>query len=233
MKLKKAKKKKMHELRITKDGSHTIYIPELNEHYHSMHGAYTESMHVYINAGLKKKLEECPDQINILEVGLGTGLNVLLTLLELQNTKTEIYYTALEPHPLPEKIWTQLNYTEIIGGNSVREWFEKIHRANFNTEIQLSDNFTLLKKNQKSEHSTSDIKFDIIYFDAFAPDVQPELWTKENLKKIFDAMRPRGIFVTYCSKGEVRRNLISAGFLIEKLPGAPGKREMLRATKNT
>lgn len=223
----------MYELRLTKDGSHTIYLSELNEHYHSMHGAYTESMHVYINAGFKKKLEANLFQIQILEIGLGTGLNVLLTLLESQNINAQICYTALEPHPLPQKIWAQLNYEKIIPVHSIGIWLQKIHTSNSNTEIKLAENFTFLKKEEKTEDTEFTNKYDIIYFDAFAPQIQPEIWSEINLQKIADAMRPRAIFVTYCSKGEVRRNLISAGLLVERLPGAPGKREMLRATKNT
>ncbi|MBC8047778.1 MAG: tRNA (5-methylaminomethyl-2-thiouridine)(34)-methyltransferase MnmD [Fimbriimonadaceae bacterium] len=213
------------EIRITKDGSQTIYVPALNEHYHSIHGAYTESMHVFIQNGFIKKLGENIKKIKILEIGLGTGLNALLTLEHAINK--QISYTALEPFPLVPDIIHQLHFEKIADCRH----FKTIHYSEFNTEISLAENFTFTKIDQRLEDVIFHEKFDLIYFDAFGPKAQPDIWCLQNFEKLYIATNENGILVTYCSKGDVRRNMIAAGYFVEKLPGPPGKREMLRATK--
>jgi len=239
-------------LKITSDGSHTLYVPELEEHYHSIHGAVQESNHVFIGAGLKEVISRQSlvigqESIKILEVGMGTGLNVLLTLLEGEKTGLlsphppkspqrgnflAIEYTAIEAFPLEKEIYSALNYSSVIPDEKAGPVLYSIHSSAWNTPIDINHGFTLLKVNEKLENIVlGDNKFNLVYFDAFAPEVQPELWPEAIFKKIYNAMAPNGILVTYCCKGDVKRAMKTAGFTIEKLPGPPGKREMLRAKK--
>jgi len=228
------------ELITTKDGSHTIFVPELNERYHSIHGAIQESIHVFINAGLNyfitrphpnpllKKGEG--ELINIFEVGLGTGLNCILTFIEAEKLNLKINYTSIEAFPVSLEMANQLNYSQLINSNlSLDIIFQKIHTSAWNKKNSLSDNFNLEKINNTLQQVVLKNNFDIIYFDAFAPTVQPELWTEEIFKKLFDSLNPNGILVTYCAKGEVKRTLKKVGFKIESIQGPPGKREMIRA----
>jgi tRNA U34 5-methylaminomethyl-2-thiouridine-forming methyltransferase MnmC len=220
------------EIKITNDGSQTIYVPELNEHYHSIYGAYTESMHVFIKNGLKEIFKKTPEIISILEIGLGTGLNTLLTITETIPTTKKVLYTALEPFPLDEEIITQINYVDLFPGIGISNWFVDMHHSGFNKNIALTNNFSFIKYQQRLEDIIFERSFDLIYFDAFGPGVQNDIWCLENFQKIYQATNENGILVTYCSKGDVRRNMIAAGFIVEKLHGPPGKREMLRALKN-
>lgn len=217
----------------TDDGSHTIFNSTLNEHYHSIHGSVNESQHVFINAGLQKLLEQQPTQINILEVGLGTGLNVLLTLLHLQknNIQIPVNYFALEPYPLQKEITEQLNYTTILNYDNAETILRSIHGCVANTPIELSNSFLFTRIENTLQQEIFATKFDLVYFDAFAPQVQPELWEKEIFEKLYANMNPQGILATYCAKGQVKRNLKAAGFIVEALPGPTGKREMTRAIK--
>jgi len=217
----------------TDDGSHSIFNSALNEHYHSTHGAIKESQHVFINAGLQKFLEQKPDQINILEVGLGTGLNVLLTLLYLQknNIKIPVNYFALEPYPLQKEITEQLNYKTILNYDRAETILRSIHECATNTPIELNSTLSFTRIENKLQQEIFATKFDLVYFDAFAPQVQPELWEKEIFEKLYANMNPQTILTTYCAKGEVKRNLKAAGFIVEGLPGPPGKREITRAIK--
>ncbi len=219
------------ELQITKDGSHTLYNHDLNETYHSSYGAINESRHVFISAGLKEKLKEKSQSINLLEVGFGTGLNALLTFLESNNSNTIITYTALEPYPLSDSIIKQLNYISLPELIPCAKIFTEFHDAEFDKIIHLNNLFYFIKFKSRLEDVILKSTFDLVYFDAFAPGVQPEIWSKQNFQKISDSMNENGILVTYCSKGEVRRNLINVGFEVEKLPGPEGKREILRAIK--
>lgn len=200
--------------------------------YHSIHGAIQESIHVFIEAGLRYCINySTPEQLNILEIGFGTGLNALLTLIEAEKTKQSIYYVALEPYPLNEKEVHLLNYCELLRRKDLQEDFIKMHQCEWNKSIVVTENFLMHKSNytlQTFEHKT---KFDLIYFDAFGPAAQPELWTKDVFEKLYRMMANEGILVTYCSKGDVKRNMQAAGFTIEKIPGPKGKREMLRARK--
>lgn len=219
-----------HELIITKDGSHTISIPEMNVTYHSIHGAIQESQHVFIKAGLfDSGLFDFIGLHHILEIGFGTGLNALLTLIEADRHKNRIYYTALELFPLNSSEISQLNYCQQLEMPDYKPLLEKMHACGWEEMHEITDNFRLAKRKCNLLDFSTDDLFDIIYFDAFAPAAQPELWTIDVFEKMFSILKPSGMLVTYCSKGEVRRNMIAAGFKVEKLPGPPGKREMIRA----
>lgn len=218
------------ELKLTGDGSHTLYIPEFNEHYHSTHGAIQESLHVFINAGLKACQKK---QLNILEIGFGTGLNALLTIQEAKASDLEISYVCFEPYPLPDAVWQQLNYPDLCDLDTENDIYAAMHKAPWNKVEMLNKRFKILKKAERIEHALLPATFfDLIYFDAFAPAVQAELWTFDIFNKLFSATQNDGILVTYSAMGEVRRNLMKSGFKVERLPGPPGKREMLRARKD-
>lgn len=217
---------------ITKDGSHTISIPGMNVTYHSVHGAIQESQHVYIQAGLLDAgIFDYAGVHMLLEVGFGTGLNALLTLAEADKHKNRIYYTAIEPHPLEAFITGDLNYCRQPGLSSYQPRFERMHACGWEEMFEISEFFRLTKTRTKLEDFNTGDLYSIIYFDAFAPGAQPELWTKAIFEKLYSLLLPGGILVTYCSKGDVRRNMTAAGFTVEKLQGPKGKREMLRATK--
>lgn len=211
----------------TNDGSFSIYNEALDETYHSRHGAVRESQHVFISQGLMyfghlKKAES----IHILEVGFGTGLNALLTLNESFQENRLINYSALETNPLEKEIWSQLYYPD------PHLFFDKIHSATWSEWITLSENFKLRKiYNSIHEEVLGSSEFDLIYFDAFAPGKQPDMWTINVFEKIVNAMKSGAVFVTYCAKGQLKRDLKSVGLLVESLPGPPGKREMVRAIK--
>jgi tRNA U34 5-methylaminomethyl-2-thiouridine-forming methyltransferase MnmC len=211
----------------TGDGSFTLYVPELDEHYHSMNGAVQESRHVYISAGLNHYIDSFNDnckEIQVLEFGFGTGLNAFLTALEAEKQKIKIRYTALEKYPLPQEITNQLNYS-----SDNQTLFQGIHQSAWENPVLITPCFTL----QKSAIDFADFDFpdryDVVYYDAFAPDKQPEVWTQKLFDKIFAAMNSGGVLTTYCAKGNIRRMMQQAGFSVERIPGAPGKREMLRA----
>jgi len=216
------------ELIITGDGSHSIFVPELNEHYHSTFGAIRESDIVFIENGLKEILKS-KKNIRIFEMGFGTGLNAYLTLLHSLKLPVIIQYTALEAFPLDMETVQKLNYAEELENASHENNFLNLHASSWEQPVSLSNSFQLLKQNVSLLDFYAENKFDLIYFDAFAPDVQPELWTEEIFDKLYKMMNPGGILVTYCCKGIVKRNMKAAGFDIEKLPGPPGKREVLRA----
>ncbi|MDF2438884.1 MAG: hypothetical protein K0Q95_3260 [Bacteroidota bacterium] len=221
---------------ITEDGSHSIHIPELNENYHSTHGAIQESLHVFIEAGLKKALaENLSSVLHILEVGMGTGLNLLLSYIETREIAVSVNYTAIEAFPLEGEFIQKLNYADLLSNSlqvPVKGIFEKIHSCSWEKEIELSDNFNL--KKLKSTLQTADLKnefYDLIYYDAFGPPVQPGMWTEDIFLRLYNSMAAGGALVTYCAKGEVKRILKRSGFDVESLPGPPGKREMVRAVK--
>lgn len=214
---------------LTSDGSHSIYIPELDENYHSVHGAIQESKHVFIEAGLKYLSHP---SINIFEVGLGTGLNAFLTFLETNNKNISVNYTAIEAFPITPLIAESLNYTRLLNATAQQATFDLLHSSGWELPVSLSGNFKLTKHKQTLQeiHLPAE-EFDLIYFDAFGPPTQPEMWTEEIFAKIFEASKPNALLVTYCAKGEVKRTLKKVGFAIEALPGPPGKREMVRARK--
>ncbi len=221
------------EIRTTSDGSHTLYVPELNEHFHSVFGAVTESLHIFIHTGLRC-LPEHTQPARILEVGFGTGLNALLTCLYAEENHSGISYSTVEKYPLPEKMALQLNYAGFLNSRQAENRYRKIIKAPWDEWVTVSRHFNLMKIDSdlfdcKSEPGV----YDLVYFDAFGPDVQPELWSSGVFMMLHEWMKPGGILVTYSTKGAVKRNLKAAGFAIEKLPGPPGKREILRASKVT
>ena len=215
------------ELVTTEDGSHTLYVRELDEHYHSLFGAVTESRHVFIDAGLRAAVG---NQLNIFEIGFGTGLNAFLTLAEIQGSGKAVNYTGLEKYPLDKDILGSLNYASLIHGIE-GNIFQRLHSAPWNVETAITENFTISKIHGDICQLEIPNHFHLVYFDAFAPDKQPELWTSEIFSRIYLSMLHGSILTTYSSKGQVRRNMINAGFKVEKLPGPPGKREMIRARK--
>ncbi|MBP9705949.1 MAG: tRNA (5-methylaminomethyl-2-thiouridine)(34)-methyltransferase MnmD [Chitinophagales bacterium] len=220
------------ELRITADGSHTLYLKDLDENYHSLHGAITESLHVFIHAGLQQFLNT-KSTIHILEIGFGTGLNALLSCLFAEENTLQIHYTTLEPSPLDITLIQTLNYSQQLRNDASENLFHAMHSAPFEKEITITENFILNKQQITLESFQSTNHYDLVYFDAFGPRVQPEIWSLNNFQKLFHLMKPNGILVTYCAKGEVRRTMQAAGFSVERLPGPPGKREMLRALKTS
>ena len=214
----------------TDDGSNTIFLPELQEQYHSTHGAINESQHVYVNAGFKAINKK--DEIRICEVGFGTGLNAILTLLEAEKINTEVHYFAIEPNLLDNEILEKLNYPTMIKDANAEKYFNKIHNAVCNETIEITANFHFMKVNSKLQDTTMlYLDFDLVYFDAFAPNIQPELWISEIFNKLFLQIAKGGCLVTYSAKGAVKRILKDVGFEIEALPGPKGKREITRAWK--
>jgi len=212
---------------VTVDGTVTLFVRELNEHYHSVHGAKQESVHVFIKAGLEM-VAAGKNEISIFELGFGTGLNALLTYQFAEKNNCKIDYCSVEKFPLEDKIIETLNYAE----ENEKPVFKNLHNCEWNKREFISDFFSLEKiKGSAEEINFAGRKFDLIYFDAFAPGVQPELWTDEIFKKMFDSLNANGLLVTYCAKGEVRRAMKRTGFTVEKLPGPPGKREMTRGRK--
>ena len=214
---------------ITADGSDTVFVPGLNVSYHSKHGAIQESMHVYIEAGFRYIAKQLIDQpINIFEMGLGTGLNVFLTAIEAEEKGVKVYYETVEKFPLSKEEIESLNYTSVLKNE---ELFRQIHECKWNDEAILNENFVLKKVNENLKNYSTHRLFNIIYYDAFAPSAQADLWTEEIFKKLYFMLAQGGALVTYCSKGDVRRAMKSAGFDVKKIPGPRGKREMLRARK--
>lgn len=214
---------------LTKDGSSTLFVPELNQHYHSIHGAIQESQHVFLKAGFGEKWRA--DDLCILEVGLGTGLNALLTALESRGHHTKVHYTAIEKYPLSEKEWPALNYHEQLTDPKALADLEAIHKASWGEFVPIHPHFELRKIQGDLRDFSADAEYDLIYFDAFAPDAQNELWSEAVFASMFQALKAGGLLTTYCVKGAIRRNMKAAGFEVEKIPGPPGKREMARAWK--
>lgn len=216
------------EIEMTADGSHTLFVPELNEHYHSVNGAVQESMHIFINTGLQHTTKA---ELNVFEVGFGTGLNAYLTALQAEQSYRKIHYTSIEAYPVDVALANQLNYPSQFGENY--ELFAKLHTVSWNREEQVTENF-LLKKIEADFTNfdfTTIANIDLVYFDAFAPDKQNDMWSLELFDKLYAIMNTEAILVTYCAKGVIRRMMQQAGFVVERLSGPPGKREMLRATK--
>ena len=220
---------KQQQLKKTADGSFTIYLPEMDEQYHSMNGALTESMHVFIKHGYLFHQGKKP---TVFEVGFGTGLNCLLTIEHAEKYKRLTTYYTAEKFPLKEEVAAKLDYGSLLS-DEARNWFQKIHSCPWNEEVEISEYFRLCKMKTDLTANTKlpGKKFDIIFFDAFGPDKQPEMWTSDIFGKIARLTKPNGVFVTYSAKGQVRRDLIAAGFTMERLPGPPGKKQMLRGIK--
>ncbi len=212
----------------TEDGSHTLYVPELDEHFHSTHGAIQESNHVFIKNGLLKCNKP---EITLFEVGFGTGLNALLSIINKGNKM--INYISIEKYPLNETEYSTLNYCDLLG----KEWdetFKKMHESEWGKSININSNFTLTKIQADLEnYNLKNLPpFDLVYFDAFAPSKQEKMWKEQIMQKIAGNTSPHGIFATYCAKGEVRRSLMRSGFNMQRLEGPPGKKEMLYGEKD-
>lgn len=214
---------------ITEDGSHTIYLPEMNEHYHSVYGAIQESRHIYIEQGL---LQLGKNEISILEVGFGTGLNAFLTYGYSKSQGFRINYTTIEKYPLSEEEYRQLNYPDEVFPEHASV-FNRLHQSDWNNWNELDLNFRILKLHADllTTEFDREQKFDLIYYDAFAPGKQPEMWDQQLLARLVAGLKADGLFLTYCAKGVVRRSLAEAGLTMERIPGPPGKKEILRGKK--
>ncbi|NAY90325.1 tRNA (5-methylaminomethyl-2-thiouridine)(34)-methyltransferase MnmD [Muricauda sp. JGD-17] len=212
----------------TGDGSKTIQIEDWGEQYHSKHGAVQEAYHVFIEHGL------ClfhKTEVNLLEIGFGTGLNALITLLESEQLELTINYRGVEAFPVSQAEVIALDYGKHFRAKDCETVLKKMHDAPWEESVQLTDTFILQKQKKDFKDVTDKNLFNLIYFDAFGPRVQPELWTEEIFMKMYRSLQKNGTLITYSAKGSVRRALQTVGFLVERLPGPPGKREMLRATK--
>lgn len=219
------------EIVITADGSTTIHLPEWNEQYHSKHGAIKEAYHVFIKHGLYHYCHIKPEKISILEIGFGTGLNALITLLEAQKLNVNIDYFGVEGYPISNDEINLLNYHKALDAKAGKDLFNKLHELSWEESHKVTTTFSLIKL-KKLFHQIDDINsYNIIYFDAFGARVQPELWTEKIFTIMYNALKTNGILVTYSAKGSVRRAMEAVGFKVERLPGPPGKREMLRACK--
>lgn len=222
------------EIITTADGSNTLFVPELNEHYHSTFGALQESLHIFIETGLQFIASRF-NEINILEIGMGTGLNVLLTFAFAKKQNLKVNYVAYEPFPLSTETAGKLNYLNFPELSGLQDEYRLIHSPCASTKeiIHINDGFILEKRIEKIESARLETeKYHLVYFDAFGPAVQPVLWEKEKFAKIYLSMAAGGVLVTYSAKGSVKRALKECNFQLEILPGPPGKRHMTRAIKN-
>lgn len=214
---------------ITKDGSHTIYLPELDEHYHSVHGAIQESQHIYIEQGL---FQIKPEHISILEIGFGTGLNAFLTFGWSKRRALNISYTGIEKFPLAPEEYVRLNYPSLVFPE-FEAMFGKLHRADWNVWVEPDPGFRIMKQHADLltlQFSRAE-KYDLIYYDAFSPGKQPEMWHRVVLNKVASTLKTDGLLLTYCASGSVRRSLAEAGLAMERIPGPTGKNEILRGKK--
>lgn len=218
------------EIIITSDGSTTIHLPEWNEQYHSKHGAIQEAYHVFIKQGLEPSSKS---EISILEIGFGTGLNAFITFLEASKKSLTIDYVGVEAYPVACDEVKQLNYVAELGAASFADQFDHMHQTPWEEPVAISDCFTLTKRQEFFHEIVDENQYDLVYFDAFGARVQPDLWTEEIFAIMYKAMKEGGTLVTYAAKGSVRRAMQAVGFAVERLPGPPGKREMLRATKHS
>jgi tRNA U34 5-methylaminomethyl-2-thiouridine-forming methyltransferase MnmC len=214
----------------TGDGSKTIHIKEWNENYHSSHGAVQEAKHVFLQFGLS--LFEEKNEVNIFEVGFGTGLNAILTYQYAQEKQLSIHYNTIEAYPVSEDELQLLDYASLFDASRMQDIYSNMHIVPWNKDEIISSDFVLHKIHQKLEDYIFPTNhFDLIYFDAFGPRVQENMWTQEVFQKLYDSLKMNGVFVTYCAKGQVKRDLKLVGFDVETLPGPPGKREMTRGKK--
>lgn len=213
------------QLKTTNDGSKTLYVPELNEHYHSIHGAYNEAVHVFIKSGLEFMNQT---SYKVFEVGFGTGLNCWLSAEYALLNKVFIDYHGIEKYPVPFDLAKQMKFTENDDSTSL---FNKVHICEWESKQLINEYFSLTKYQADLDDFELPLDLDLVYFDAFAPEKQENMWTDEIFQKMFDALKSGGVLVTYCAKGIIRRRMQSIGFEVSRIPGPPGKREMLRAVK--
>jgi len=217
---------------ITEDGSHSLYVPELKETYHSFHGAVQESRYVFIQHGIDFFTTQGATSVKVLELGLGTGLNALLVAEWAQNKGVNVEMVSLEAFPVEAKLALELNYAKHLQDEEATLWYENIHNSAWNIPFKVNEFLTVKKIDQKIEDTELENDFDVVFFDAFAPNKQSELWELPILKKTFDAQASAGVFVTYCAKGQLKRDLREIGYEVETLPGPPGKKEMVRGLKS-
>jgi len=216
----------------TGDGSVTIHLSEWDEQYHSKHGAIQEAKHVFIKMGMEYWIgQNNGKEIAILEIGFGTGLNAFITFLQAKKLQLKVNYIGVEAYPVSENEIRELNYAEMLSAEKYFDSFKKMHEIPWDAPTAISENFQLEKQQKRFEEIEDINKYDLVFFDAFGARVQPELWTEEIFAKMFAAMKTSSVLVTYSAKGSVRRAMQTAGFIVERLPGPPGKREMLRALK--
>lgn len=216
------------EIIRTADGSTTIRLADWDEHYHSKYGAIQEAQHVFIKNGLALFSNR---DLSILEIGFGTGLNALITFLEARKLALHIDYVGVEAYPVLAEEVAGMNYVEELQAREYAAVFNKMHESAWELAVPLSSDFTLTKREQFFDAIDDIAAYDLIYFDAFGYRVQPELWSTDIFRKMYAALKPNGILVTYAARGVVKRSMIEVGFKVEKLAGPPGKREMFRATK--
>ena len=214
---------------ITSDGSSSVYLPQWDENYHSKHGAIQEAYHVFIKSGLD--LFKDGSTLSILEMGFGTGLNCFISYLEAVKRDLVINYIGLEGYPLEAEMISDLNHVEQLKAEKEIEAYSKIQASKWNNKELISPNFKLTKQEIMFEAYKEHNVADLIYFDAFGARVQPDLWSETIFKKMYASLNDGGIIVTYAAKGSVRRAMQAVGFEVERLPGPPGKREMLRGRK--
>jgi tRNA U34 5-methylaminomethyl-2-thiouridine-forming methyltransferase MnmC len=212
----------------TADGSKTIQIEDWNEQYHSIHGAVQEAYHVFIKNGLNQFQNQ---NVSILEIGFGTGLNALITFVEAKKLGLNVHYEGVEAFPVSSNEIAELNYVATLDFQSYEKQFLQMHQSDWGIDVELTKGFTLFKNKLDFQEITHQNLFNLIYFDAFGYRVQPELWSQLVFEKMFNSLKDGGVLVTYSAKGIVRRTMQKVGFSVERLPGPPGKREMLRATK--
>jgi len=215
------------EIKETKDGSHTLFVPGLNEHYHSLYGALQESRHVFIKEGFHKCTK---DAIYLLEAGFGTGLNAILTFIEAEKQKKKVFYFGVDQYPLDWELVSKLNYTDLLPENT-RETFKELHQSKWGVTNMLSPWFTFQKIKADLGNYNPSPGIDLVYFDAFGPDKQPEMWSFDIFFRIFEALNRGGILTTYSAKGSVKRMLKDIGYEVDLIKGPPGKRHMIRAMK--
>lgn len=217
------------EIIITEDGSTSIHLPDWNENYHSKHGAIQEAQHVFIKNGLSL-FSNC--DVSIMEMGFGTGLNALITVIESKKLSQNIEYVGVEAYPVDIAEISSMNYVSQLDAPQLSDVFNTMHSSPWNEKILLQKNFEFTKRQQFFDTIDDNNKFDLIYFDTFGYRVQPECWSTDVFRKMFAALKSHGVLVTYAARGVVKRSMIEVGFSVEKLEGPPGKREMFRATKN-
>jgi tRNA U34 5-methylaminomethyl-2-thiouridine-forming methyltransferase MnmC len=219
---------------ITEDGSHSLYHEGLKETYHSFHGALQESVHVFIEKGLRywRTKSGLPKRVDIFEVGFGTGLNALLAAQFAIENEVKISFTTIEPFPLDMEIIDQLNYASSIGQDNLKTVFDELHTSKWGEQVEINPYFTIHKIKTRLEDFQLNERFDVLFFDAFAPSKQAELWTADLMQKCFNLLKDGGVFTTYSAKGQLKRDLKAVGFEVETLPGPPGKKEMVRGIVN-
>ncbi len=217
------------EIIQTSDGSTTIHLPDWNENYHSKHGAIQEAQHVFIKNGFSLFKGK---PVSILEIGFGTGLNAFITFLEAKKSSQKVDYIGVEAYPVSAEEVKSMNYVSELGAQKFQSEFDLMHESDWEIKTSVSEHFNLTKRKQFFNEIDDIEKYDLIYFDAFGYRVQPELWSTEIFRKMFTALKPNGILVTYAARGVVKRSMLEVGFSVQKLAGPPGKREMFRAVKN-